>query len=259
MSQTLNKVHSGEPLRIPATAYNAFVEAALDFRSRQHNVAAPPGGWTASERVKIKNNSGTDVARFQILGIDGVVFDPQDALQAFQHEVVLSGITPNLWNHREGRFVICATPIPNGTIGTAWCSGTCPVQINVTNEYHSYADVIHEEMAYLASAESGPCCILWKEAGTGVKWAVVRFGGRGGDKPECFLLTDLSQNPMQGTHKILGQGWFWVDGPYGSVQILCHPASQLDNYRLSSVWAQKVSGIWVAITMTNIPVSICTS
>lgn len=259
MTESLKKVKPGDKLQIPAQTYNLFVDAALDFRGRQHDVAAPPGGWIASEKVKIKNSSGSDVARFQILGIDGVVFDPQDALQTFQQEVVLSGVAPILGIHAGGRFVICAGPIPNGTIGTAWCSGICPVQINVTNEYHSYADVIHEEVAYLASASIGPCFILWKESGTGTKWAVVRFGGSGGDKPECFLLTDLSQNPMQGTHKILGEGWFWVDGTYGSVQILCHPASQLDNYRLSYVWAQKVSGIWVAITMTNTPVSICTS
>ncbi|HOQ06090.1 MAG TPA: hypothetical protein PKY88_12855 [Anaerohalosphaeraceae bacterium] len=259
MSQSLKKVKPGDKLQIPAAVYNAFVDAALDFRSRQHNVQTPTGGWTASEKVKIKNNSGTDAARFQVLGIDGVLFDPQDALQTFQQEVVLLGNTPLLARHAGGRFVICASPIPNGTIGTGWGSGICPVQVNVTDESHGYADVADGQAAYLASAESGPCTILWKESGTGIKWAVVRFGGSGGDKPECFLLTDLSQNPMQGTHQVLGEGWLWVDGSYGSVQILCHPASQLDNYRLSYVWAQKVSGIWVAISMTNIPVSICSS
>jgi len=32
----------------------------------------------------------------------------------------------------------------------------------------------------LDSVESGPISILWKQAGTGTKWAVVRFGASGG-------------------------------------------------------------------------------
>jgi hypothetical protein len=34
MSDSLKRVQSGEPLFIPASAYNAFIDAALDFRQR---------------------------------------------------------------------------------------------------------------------------------------------------------------------------------------------------------------------------------
>ena len=35
MPDDLRKVRSGQPLRIPAGAYNAFVDAAVDLRTRQ--------------------------------------------------------------------------------------------------------------------------------------------------------------------------------------------------------------------------------
>jgi hypothetical protein len=76
--------------------------------------------------------------------------------------------------------VICAEPIANGSIGAAWAGGVCQVQIEVSDADHAYADVSDGQLTRLASAESGPCTILWKQSGTGTKWAVIRFGGAGG-------------------------------------------------------------------------------
>ena len=38
----LRKVKTGDPLRIPAGAYNAFVDAAVDHRRRQHDESREP-------------------------------------------------------------------------------------------------------------------------------------------------------------------------------------------------------------------------
>ncbi|HOQ06145.1 MAG TPA: hypothetical protein PKY88_13140 [Anaerohalosphaeraceae bacterium] len=263
LETSIGKVKIGDPLRISTAAYNAFVDAAMAHRSQQHGMAGRQEPFFLDGRnlVRVKNTSDAAVGQFGILGVDGVIFEPSGNLTMFKQEVALLGGTPAVSAHSSGRFVVCAEPIDSGRIGLAWGAGVCLAQINVGDESHRFADIAEGDSACLASSSSGPCTILWKESGTGQKWAVIRFGGSGGggDKPECFLLTDLSQNPMQGTHKILGEGWVWVDGSYGSVQILCHPASQLDNYRLSYVWAQKVSGIWVAAEMTNIPFYICSS
>ena len=37
MGDVFRKVRSGQPLRIPAAAYNAFVDAAVDLRRRERN------------------------------------------------------------------------------------------------------------------------------------------------------------------------------------------------------------------------------
>ncbi len=43
MPDDLRKVRIGQPLRIPAGAYNAFVDAAVDLRSRQGRGQAVAG------------------------------------------------------------------------------------------------------------------------------------------------------------------------------------------------------------------------
>ncbi|MCJ7544506.1 MAG: hypothetical protein MUP47_08090 [Phycisphaerae bacterium] len=41
MTDALRKVRPGDPLVIPALAYNTFVDAARDFLARQQDQAAP--------------------------------------------------------------------------------------------------------------------------------------------------------------------------------------------------------------------------
>jgi hypothetical protein len=52
--------------------------------------------------------------------------------------------------------------------------------MDVQNEDHRFADVGDEVAGHLVSAVSGAAEILWKESGTGVKWAVVRLGPHAG-------------------------------------------------------------------------------
>ena len=61
MSDALRKVQSGQPLVIPASAYNAFIDAALDFRQRTAHIGqgAQPAFAQASI-VLVRNDSGGD-------------------------------------------------------------------------------------------------------------------------------------------------------------------------------------------------------
>ncbi len=251
MTDSLKKVKSGDRLQIPAQAYNAFVDAALDFRSRQHNVKTPPaGGWSSSGSVKIKNISGTDVGRFQVLGIDGVVFDPQAALQAFQSETIFTGNIPSLANHSGGRFVICAGPIPNGTIASAWASGICPVQVEITSESHACAEIVEGLVSNLTSVEGGSCQILWKEAGTGLKWALVRFGGSGGSESvKMFYITAVGTSSLT-----CQEAWFdgtsWTYYPDSGHQASVHKYPNFTNmssYKVGKyIVAVKIGSYWVS-------------
>ena len=47
MSDPLRKVQSGQPLAIPASAYNAFIDAAVDYRQRTAHIG---GGSRPSRR-----------------------------------------------------------------------------------------------------------------------------------------------------------------------------------------------------------------
>ena len=81
-----------------------------------------------------------------------------------------------------GNFVILLEPAA-GEIGRACISGVCPVRVDVNDEDDQFADVKDGEATMLESAPTGSARIIWKESGTGTKWAVVRLGGGAGLPP----------------------------------------------------------------------------
>lgn len=182
-SDILQKVKPGDPLRIPARTFNAFVDAAIDHQRRQRSsqTTAPPRTMSgdaspnAGNVVLIRNDSGEDRQRFEILGIDAPVFLPSDHLEEFQRQIALASVMPVLDDHAD-RFVILSEPVRSGAIGRAWVGGVCPVQIVVDDETLMFAELQDGDATALKAALSGPITILWKDTGTGTKWAVVRFG-----------------------------------------------------------------------------------
>jgi len=175
MGDAFRKVRSGEPLAIPANTFNAFIDAAVAHRQQQNVGGGRLPAYRQASIVLVRNDSGSDVGQFGVLGISGVVFDPATALESFQGRVALAGVTPVAGTH-EGKFVIAAEPVKNGEIGTAYVAGVCQVQASVADANHRFAEIAGGDAAKLASGVAGTAHIIWKETGTGVKWAIVRFG-----------------------------------------------------------------------------------
>jgi len=183
----LRKVAPGETLRIPAGAYNAFIDAAQDLQRRQREQASQakdvqqiPG------TVYIRNDSGADRARYEILGVSGPLFTLGSTDGSFRDVTALIGVVPTEAGHK-GRFVILVEPIRSGQIGRALAVGVCPVMLTMSDPAHLYADVADGSPAGLASAESGAAAILWTALPWGSGWALVRLpagGGGGGEPPE---------------------------------------------------------------------------
>ena len=178
MGDTLKKVKPGDPLVIPAAAYNTFVDAAREFLARQHRQAqagTPSGQHNCI--ILVRNDSGADRQRYQVLGIDWPIFDPAGDEEAFRNAPALSGVTPAEDDHA-GKFVILAEPIASGRIGRAYAAGVCPVKIDVPDEDHAwrYAEIADGVTANLKVSMQGSAGILWRAGGTGVQWAVVRLG-----------------------------------------------------------------------------------
>ena len=95
MGDTLKKVQSGDPLKIPAATFNTFVDAAQDFLRRQRDIGRTPvADRPPFETVLLKNASGADRGRFDVLGIDGPFFTPTDSLETFTNGIALAGVTP---------------------------------------------------------------------------------------------------------------------------------------------------------------------
>jgi len=192
MSDALQKVQSGQKLVIPAAAYNSFIDAAVDYRRRTAKIAqkAEPSQRQASI-VLVRNDSGSDQNRLAVLGIDSPIIDPVTNEDEFKNRVALSCVTP-AENTHEGKFVVLAEPIASGKIGRAYAAGVCPVQIDVPDEDHEYpfAEIADGITDNLEATHYGSASILWKEEGTGMKWAVVRFGNH---QPMRIFPVDLTQ------------------------------------------------------------------
>lgn len=175
----LPHVSSGDPFPRSAPTVNAWMDAARAHQLGRLRHGRQPRVWTPPQAniVNVRNDSGSARARFDVMGIDSIVFEPATKLLQFQNDAVFSCVTPT--SEHEGKFVILLEPLPvdasgNGEIGKAVASGVSVVQIDVNDVDHEYAEAsagIHR----LESRASGSAQILWKDAGTGAQWARVRF------------------------------------------------------------------------------------
>jgi len=175
----MKKPARGDPLNIPARTFTTMIDAAEDFQRRQLQQDSRYASRRPEGLVLVQNISGSDQARFAVLGISGVVFTPTDNADEFKQRIALTATTPATGSH-EGKFVVLWEPIRDDELGWAWIWGVCPVQINVTNSGHSYADITNADATKLTSNAAGGSGVLivWKESGTGTKWAVVAFGAK---------------------------------------------------------------------------------
>ncbi|RMF94393.1 MAG: hypothetical protein D6741_12680, partial [Planctomycetota bacterium] len=182
----LKKVRPGQRLQIPAEAFNTFIDAALDYRKRRHQQARKKHTQQPSSTiVRVRNQTGSDLDRFAVVALDGPILTPTDNLRAFQEQIAFDGTAPA--SDTQGRFAILWEPAPAGRIVRACIAGVSIVKLNVGDENHTHAEVVAGQTGYLQSSTSGPAVILWKEAGTGTKWAIVRFGGGAGDTTPSVL------------------------------------------------------------------------
>ena len=165
-----------------------------------------------NDTVLVRNDSDLQCQRYNILQISGVAITPENSLSDFQRRPVFTGIVPGDTSGTESQLLICAEPIAPGQIGRAWIDGVITTQIDVTDNDHTYATMKPDDITSLKSDESGPCCILWKESGTGIKWAVIKIGGGSGggsvrwafcsenagdgNMLDCLLDTDITGTPV---------------------------------------------------------------
>lgn len=171
MGDPFKKARPGQPLDIPAEAYNAFVDAALAYKRNQlsHTTKglAPPAPTT-----KIRNETGQPIPRFGVIGIGEPIILPSANLSAFQNAVALRGTLP-----QPGKpFAITQEPIPAGACGHCLVHGPTPVRLTIydADPEAQWAEPTAQNVETLRTYRGGTMRILWREPGdTGTKWAIA--------------------------------------------------------------------------------------
>ena len=170
----MEKVTAGSPLRIPAATFNSFIDAAQAVKDMQAKTSVQKKN-TNSGLIVIENNSGGDLEAYDILGIDDPITTPTTDEDRFCEYVAFGGSTPDETKHI-AKWALLLEPVASGEVGRAAVNGVFPAKINVIDEDHTHAEM-SDGSSTLDSSPSGAAQIIWKESGTGEKWATIRIDG----------------------------------------------------------------------------------
>jgi hypothetical protein len=179
LGDPFRRVRAGEPLKIPAPAWNAAMDAARFVMEHQADQSVGPALAPGAGAVLIQNKTGAALDALSVVGLGEPIFfsaSDADILATFQKQVGFEGNTPDA-DTDAGRFAVLLAPLAADGIGPAMIDGVCPVRVNVADEEDGYAEVADGDATQLESGRAGSAQILWAESGTGTKWAVVRLGG----------------------------------------------------------------------------------
>lgn len=222
MADKMKKVRPGEPLRIPAGTFNTFIDTARDYLNRTHGIGrGPVAGAVALDTgtVLVRNDTGVDVDRFGVLGVDSIVIAPTDNPDEFKSRPILSVVTPVIPGAHSENFVVLAEPLPHEAteadrpIGQAVIDGVTVAVVNVQHADHECAVPVNGTRTNFNSAAIGPVRIIYKEAGTGYKWALVRLGARAVDGMWVQILGNLADGTNR--YKYAWEEVYKATGGYG--------------------------------------------
>lgn len=172
----LRKVTTGEPVQIKATTWNAFVDAAIYTKQQQRAGGVPIASGTEypATTVLVRNNTGSDLSAYAVVGISGPIILPSDNEDEFKQRSGWTVVTPTA--DHVGSFLVTAESIPAGEMGIAYSGGVVPVLCQVDNTHMDRADVNAGNSSKLIAGFHGAAQILWK-AGTGTSvWTAIRMG-----------------------------------------------------------------------------------
>ncbi|MCL2624403.1 MAG: hypothetical protein FWD31_12135 [Planctomycetaceae bacterium] len=173
MKNDFQHVRSGEPIVIPATAYNAMLDAAQAHRNRRMNLS-PRGAGFDSLHVYVENATGRLLERFNVVGLDG----PSETQNPdiFCNRIAFKGVVPR--KEHAQRYAILQQDAAPGMMVRACLSGVTIAKVRVERAPNNMGGLSCNAAAdtteYLELG--GGASILWIDTGTGVKWSIIRIG-----------------------------------------------------------------------------------
>jgi hypothetical protein len=149
-------------------------EAVGDAFKKGQLAALTGGAPNRTGRILVRNNTGSDLARFNIVGLGGPIITPTISEPMFCDGIALQGVTPETPTHN-GLFAVVQTPLASGQVGEATIVGETIVKLDVVEAIHNYADITDDEVGFLTTSFTGTAKILWQDSGSD-PWAIVQLG-----------------------------------------------------------------------------------
>lgn len=198
MIDPFSKVSIGDPVTFQAQTWNALMDAgrAAQRKSIDH---ADLTQTRSSAIIKVWNQTGSNLPRNSVLGLNGPIWSPCDAssLDAFLREINFVGITPDITRHKR-RYCVTLDPCPIDGVCRAYFAGLCQVQVDLQDESHEYANIADATTGNMKSSRFGHARIIWAESDegygygagpayggcaygytTGMQWCIVMLGVTG--------------------------------------------------------------------------------
>jgi sarcosine oxidase delta subunit len=168
------KVLPGDPLKIPAEAWNALVDLSQDQKNQRHDQFSHAEGTSRQTSLaKVRNQTGVDLDRFSIVALGTPIITPAANLKEFKRQVSFQGLVPGAGTGP--RFGVLLEPLKNSLIGTAAIGGCVITRVSVGSVAYNAAETIVGQNGYLRSVPHGPASVLWIESTGALRWAVIRF------------------------------------------------------------------------------------
>lgn len=182
MGDDTKQLSTGDRWQPVAATLNGYQAAADYVRDLQSGGGALPNAASGRQVVvaSVKNGSGRDCSRFDVLGIDAPIFSPSDDADVFASRIGLSCVVPSVASHVT-RFVVLLEPAEQDALVRACVVGVVPIRLKVVFEWHEFAHIANDESTRLVSDCVG-FPILWKDTEEnadedGNRWALVKIGG----------------------------------------------------------------------------------
>lgn len=193
MADPFQKLRAGDVFdSVPHEAWNGFIDASNDYRQRVNGARSSTlYGRYPTGIVPVRNDSGADCARFEILSITGVIYDQATLPDDFYNQPTLTADTPGT---APEKFVILQEPIADGEVGRGMLMGITAVQVSVGHASDEFADVISGDSTKLRSGPFGSAKIHYKPSGTGTKWCYVEPGIHTSFRVRCVLNGSILQD-----------------------------------------------------------------
>lgn len=184
MAREFPRASPGNPLVIPADAWNAAMDVAEWFRQgRQKTGDSPQYAPRENGIVLVHNNTGEAIARFTAIALDHPGNYDANYPDRFLYAPYWESTEQKPRDPEDrGKFAIAQQPIPVDGNGLAMIHGITPARVLVDNrtKYFRNADVLADAVT-LQPTNFGSAQLLWVTPmdvldPASEKWGVVRLG-----------------------------------------------------------------------------------